>query len=557
MSASAATLTRGRPWSRVMGLASVYAKTVRDSRRAALIVGLVGGALMLATAAPYGTEFTTPESRALLVGQMGSLPPVFRGLLGQPINIDTLGGWISFRVGNIAPVMLGLWSVLALSGTLAGEAARGSLDLLAATPVSRRSIAIQKLAGHVTAVAFAITIIALFTWVASPAFAVLPGDRFGLAEAFGFALLVGMLMLACGGAAFAAAPFVGRTRALAIGLLTLFGGYVIASYGSLSSLVDALGPLSWFDWTAGHRPLAGVTDWPSVGLLAVVIVGLFAIGVVGFERRDIGGSAALAWLRLPSLPAGVHGPFVRQLADRLGVAIAWGVGVGIYGALIAGSAKQFSEAILALPQIQDYLNILYPGIDLLQPSGLLQLAFFSFGTLIIGLAGAGMVAGWASDEGEDRLDLVLSTPLSRARWFIHSGLGVMAAIAVTTVVIAALLAFSVATVGGETRDVVFGAFLLGLAAAAFAAVGLAVGGVVRASLAVPVAALLVVVTFLIDTLGALLNLPDVVLELSLFKHLGQPMAGTYDPVGVVAAAVLIVGGLLIGAWGLQRRDLDR
>ena len=99
--------------------------------------------------------------------------------------------------------------------------------------------------------------------------------------------------------------------------------------------------------------------------------------------------------------------------------------------------------------------------------------------------------------------------------------------------------------------------MLGLAAAAFAAVGLAVGGVVRASLAAPVAAVLVVVTFLLDTLGALLNLPDAVLELSLFKHLGQPMAGVYDPVGVVVSVVLVVGGLLVGAWGMQRRDLDR
>ena len=253
----------------------------------------------------------------------------------------------------------------------------------------------------------------------------------------------------------------------------------------------------------------------------------------------------------------MRGPFVRQLADRLGVAIAWGLGIGIYGALIAGSAKQFSEAILALPQIQDYLNILYPGIDLLQPSGLLQLAFFSFGTLIIGLAGAGMVAGWASDEGEDRLDLVLSTPVSRARWFIRSGLGVLAALAVVTVVIAALLTFSVAMVGGEIQDVLIGTLVLGLGAAAFAAVGLAVGGVVRASLAAPVAAVLVVVTFLLDTLGALLNLPDAILELSLFKHLGQPMAGVYDPVGVVVSVVLVVGGLLVGAWGMQRRDLDR
>ena len=55
----------------------------------------------------------------------------------------------------------------------------------------------------------------------------------------------------------------------------------------------------------------------------------------------------------------------------------------------------------------------------------------------------------------------------------------------------------------------------------------------------------------------LLDLPDAVLDLSLYRHLGQPMAGVFEPVGIVASAVLMVGGLLVGAWGLRRRDLDR
>ena len=42
-------------------------------------------------------------------------------------------------------------------------------------------------------------------------------------------------------------------------------------------------------------------------------------------------------------------------------------------------------------------------------------------------------------------------------------------------------------------------------------------------------ALLVIATFLLDTLGAALKLPDWVLELSLYKHLGQPMAGVVRP----------------------------
>ena len=43
---------------------------------------------------------------------------------------------------------------------------------------------------------------------------------------------------------------------------------------------------------------------------------------------------------------------------------------------------------------------------------------------------------------------------------------------------------------------------------------------------------LVIATLLIDTLGAALKLPDWVLKLSIYQHLGQPMAGTYDPFGI-------------------------
>ncbi|MEA2610821.1 MAG: hypothetical protein QOG32_547, partial [Chloroflexota bacterium] len=99
--------------------------------------------------------------------------------------------------------------------------------------------------------------------------------------------------------------------------------------------------------------------------------------------------------------------------------------------------------------------------------------------------------------------------------------------------------------------------VLGLVAAAFAAVGLAIGGLVRSSLAAGVTAFLTIATFLIDTLGAALKLPDWVLQLSIYKHLGQPMAGSFEPVGLVVAAVLVVAGVALCAFGLQRRDIGR
>ena len=79
----------------------------------------------------------------------------------------------------------------------------------------------------------------------------------------------------------------------------------------------------------------------------------------------------------------------------------------------------------------------------------------------------------------------------------------------------------------------------------------------RSSLAAGVTGVLIIATLLIDTLGAALKLPQWVLDLSIYKHLGQPMAGIFDPVGIVVATVMVVGGLALCAIGFTRRDIGR
>ena len=559
MASGTVVLTPSRPWTGVVGLGSVFGKTLRDSRRAALIVGGIAGLFMVGTGVPFGRapEFSTIELRHQFTQAILSLPVALRGLLGEPIDIEHMGGFLSFRVGNSLPSIFGLWSVIALSGTLAGEAGKGSLDLLLSTPQSRVSVALQKLGGHVVALAFAMMIFAGLTFMVGQVFALLPGDEIPLSAALGQGVLLGLLMLASGSIAFAAAPFVGRNRALAFGLISLFGGTLINAYASLSPLIESLRPLSFDALTAHHRPLAGVTDWPSVAVLAAITLVFLAIGVLGFVRRDLGEASALRWLRLPSLPAGIGDAVRRQLADRTAEALAWGVGIGIYAALVVASAKAFAESIGKLPQIVALVHVIYPHIDFGQPSGILQLTFFGFGSLMLGLSGAHFLSGWAADEGRGRLAVVMSAPISRVRWMLSSGAGVLGAVAIATLTLAVFVGVAVWTQAGALADPVAGTAIIGLAAAGFTGIGLAVGGVVRSSLAAPAAGFAAIATFVLDTLGAALKLPDPVLQLSIFKHLGQPMAGVYDAAGIVAALVLAIGGLLVGAWGLQRRDLDR
>ena len=100
-----------------------------------------------------------------------------------------------------------------------------------------------------------------------------------------------------------------------------------------------------------------------------------------------------------------------------------------------------------------------------------------------------------------------------------------------------------------------GSAALGLYAAAIVGIGFAIGGLWRTSLAAEIAALVVVATYLIDLVAPPLDLPDWVHQLALTAHMGQPMIGQWDPVGIVACVVIAVGGIVLGAWGMSRRDV--
>ena len=62
--------------------------------------------------------------------------------------------------------------------------------------------------------------------------------------------------------------------------------------------------------------------------------------------------------------------------------------------------------------------------------------------------------------------------------------------------------------------------------------------------------------FLWDFIGSALRLPPEWLDLTLTRHLGRPMIGTYDWPGMLLLAIMAVGGLLVAAWGMRRRDVS-
>ncbi len=561
MAASTGAPSRATPFppvallSRVYGFGSIYGKTTRDSRLAFIIAaGLLGG-LALVMGAAIGTVFPTHASRIEVDKLVASMPASMVNLFGNATlmgpKLGTLGGYMTWKYGAMFGLGTALWSILALSGTLAGEAARGSLDFVASAPFGKRRIALEKLAAHLTMLWLAMAFLAVMVTASSNAYGdAALGDRIPLGSAVGFALWVGFIAMFFGGLALALAPVLGRSGSAGIAAIAMLFLWV-------ASGLNVVGPflaLSPFQWTADHIPLVGFYDWPGLAAVGAVGVVLLALGVELFGRRDLGVTAGLGFPALPEDILGVRGPLSRAFGDLLPRALSWGIGFFLFGALLASLVKPLADSVASSPNILKYFSAAFPDFDLASAGGFLQLYVALF-SIAAGFAGATFVSKWASDETDGRLEIVLSMPMARARWVVAGGIGAILAVVVMTALLALGIGVGAAAGGVSAGEAMLGTASLGLYAAAIVGIGVAIGGLWRTSIAAEISALVVVATFLIDLLAPPLKLPDAVHQLALTAHLGQPMIGAWDPVGIAACLVIAAGGVLLGAWGMARRDV--
>lgn len=259
----------------------------------------------------------------------------------------------------------------------------------------------------------------------------------------------------------------------------------------------------------------------------------------------------------PSLPRallGLRGPAGRSAGEALPSAIAWGIGIGIFGLLIAGSGSSFIDQLNKSPEFQHLLATAFPNTNIASIGGFLQLLFVEFGLILAGLAAATLVAKWASDETSGRLEFLLASPLARVRWVVAGAIGILIGILVFVALSEVGIAIGTIVADGDLALPLAGTLVLGFYAIGLAGIGIGVGGLFGARFAATVVALVTIITWGLDIIAPPLGLADV-RQLALSAHVGQPMLGVWDPVGIIACVALFVGGTAVGAWGFARRDL--
>ncbi len=205
-------------------------------------------------------------------------------LFGITGKISSSGGWLNANIyANFFPLVMLLLTIGYGAAALAGQDENGTLCLLAALPMRRRTIVFQKVwAMTVQAVVLAVGV----------AICVFIGRSFDLTVTLGNVVSVSaavcLLGLDFGLITLALGAFTGRRgTALGVGSGLAAASYLVSSLAPVASWIRPGRFVSLFYWAVGNDQISsGVSLGDYSVLVAVALCAVYAT-VIGFRRLDV------------------------------------------------------------------------------------------------------------------------------------------------------------------------------------------------------------------------------------------------------------------------------
>lgn len=515
---------------------------VRQIRRAALVVLPVTVGMSTLVAATYASTVGNGLDAAALDALARN--PAIRTLFGEPVALDTAGGFTVWRTGTVLAVLLSVWGLLATTRVTRGEEEAGRWDLLLAGRLTPSALLARHLAALAAAMAVAgVALAAALTAVGTPA-----GGA--LLHAAGLAL-VGMYAVAA--ASLAAQVFPTRAGATA-GTLALLG------VALLTRMVgDGIAALGWLRWLPPYGPLALTRPYHDDRWMPLVVVAGTTIVLAGAAlslagRRDVrDGLLRVATGRPPRLRllGSVEGFAVRRALRPLA---GWSVGIGAYFLLIGLLADSMTAFLAKNPRFADLAaQAGFAGLGTVRGYAA---TLFALLAIPVGAFAAVRLAAFAVAETSGRLTLLQAGPTTRARLLAAEMVTTTAGVLVLVTVAAVATWLGAATVGADlplsaalagTWNVIPVA-LLSLGAATLT-LGATPDGVTGLGM-VPAAG-----GFLLKVTADSVEAPGWVGRLSPYDHLAAVPEVAPNWPAVAVMLVLAGAALVAGAWSYRRRDL--
>ena len=534
---------------------------LRRQRAGWVACGLLAGVVALGTAASFPSVIgTTPEQRLASARQLAQLARPISILLPIPNQVDTVGGYVQWRVFGGLPFLIAGWALLAGTAAVRGEEQRGLLEQWLATGISRgRWVAVRA-----AAFAVALATVVLLAGVAAAAGAALGGGGLAAGSLLGAGMALASLGLACYGVALLAGQLTAsRQAAVALAGACLGVLHLLNSLPRGSGQVPASRWLSPFYWYERSDPLlaGGQLDGPATLALATFGVLLVMLAAAALTRRDLGRpllpsrSGARTLELVPSgNPVWRRQPLAALYEQRLAL-LGWVVVAATLALTLTSLARPIVQALQTSPATRGSSRLLAAG----DPVRVL-VGYFLFGTLqlLLALYALVQVGRWSAEDQEGRLEMVLSAPVTRRRIVADRALALMGGM------VAIAAAGTVAGwLGVRHQGILLPSGRLGLAAVLLVPFGLSIGAAGaalagwRPRLALMALGVAIAISFFLLEFGLVFGWPAWLLRLSVFELYGTPLVtGIWWP-GLASILILSAAGFGIAAAALQARDIGQ
>lgn len=540
---------------------TLFRIAVRSQRTGLIVTALGGAAGGLLNAIGYvAVAGSTAAERAAFAQQMEILARQLSFLLPAPLQLDTLAGYLVWRLLGTISIIYAFWGLLAATGVGRGDEERGFVEEWLSAGVSRarwlmtRALAFLVVAAVSIGLTFAAT--ELGALVANDSLPIAPLVLQGIAMlavtfvAFGLGLAVSQLVTT-------------RRAASTLGGMVLLVLFMVNSAGRSGVEIGAIRSLSPFWLYDRSTPLLrdGSLDVGAIAALFISAAVLLALAILGFVRRDIGGAVLRLGFRgarptaRPSRDPLLRMPVLAIVSQERAWIIGWAIGLAGLAAFLTSLTRTIVDQLSSsnVPAMRAYFE--RAGISAY--SDFVGVIWFTTLLLLMSIFVVAQVYGWAADDAEGRLETMLATPISRARVVLERIAVVL--VAVGLVVAASSLAVY-ATASANGIELPVGRFVLASAdvlpvAFAFAGIGHALVGW-RPRVAVIALGTVAAASYLVQQFAPLFDWPDWVKNLSLYALYGTPLSKD-DWAGIATLVAIGTAGTAVALVVMRRRDVGR
>ena len=456
---------------------------------------------------------------------LDDFPPELMAMFGIDPDIYLTGaGYLQAQLFSfIGPIILIAFAVGFGVSATAGEEKSGTMDMLLALPISRRSLVLQKamamaLLAAILAFAIAVTLMLLDPVV---------GLKLSISGVLAVTIGLWLLGLTYGGVAMAIGAFTGSpsTAGGLAGFLAILAWFV-TSFASIFTWLEIPSKLSPFSWYLDGLPLLNGLDSGQVWLV-IACGGTIAAASALFGRRNIATERSIvpqtarrttkARNSTPRSMWLLVSVFGKTVWDRRRTVWYWAIGLASMSFItfaawpaISQDAQALEGLVNSMPrEVLAMFGLTDPGA-LATPQGFVSSRTYgSVGPIVvIVFAITAMASFVAREESSGELDLLLSNPVKRGVVIPQKAAGValLLGVIVMFLTIVAFAGDALWSMGFDPVDVVAANIGLGLLGLCFWGIAVVLWSLLgSSSQAVGITSAVAIAAFFMNGLGAIVD----------------------------------------------------